>query len=80
MKEKTVIPLHKARPGQLLKIHSIPAGSEHAHFVRVGMHQGEYVHCLERLPGGTVVLKKNRQQLAVGHGLAKRILVAVIER
>jgi len=79
MKEEIVIPLHRARPGQLLKIYSIPPGTAHAHFLRLGMHQGEYVHCLERLPGGTVVLKKNRQHLAIGHALAKKIFVVVVD-
>jgi Fe2+ transport system protein FeoA len=74
-----LIPLHRAHAGQLLKIHFVPPGTACAHFLRVGMHQGEYVHCLERLPGGTVVLKKNRQQLAVGHKLARKILVVVVD-
>lgn len=79
MKESLVIPLHRARPGQLLKIYAIPPGKEYAQFLRIGMHQGQYVHCLERLPGGTVVVRKNRQQLAVGHALAKKIFVVVVD-
>lgn len=78
-KDKTVIPLHKALAGQWLKIHSIPSGVSFTHFVRVGMHQGERVRCLQRLPGGTIVLQKNRQQLAVGHSLAEKILVVVLD-
>lgn len=78
-KGRTVIPLHEANPGQWLKIHFIPSGMMFSHFVRVGMHQGERVQCLERLPGGTVVLQKNRQQLAIGHSLAKKIMVVVLD-
>jgi Fe2+ transport system protein FeoA len=77
-KELTVIPLYKARAGDLLKIHSVPPGDINAHFVRVGMHAGERVRCLERLPGGTIVLQKNRQQLAIGYALARKILVVVL--
>jgi len=74
-----VIPLHTARAGQWLRIHFVPPGISFAHFVRVGMHQGERVRCLERLPGGTIVLQKNRQQLAIGRSLAEKILVVVLE-
>ena len=49
-----------------------------AQFIRVGIHEGEKVRCLERLPGGTIVLQKNRQQIAIGHQLAKQILVTVL--
>jgi Fe2+ transport system protein FeoA len=33
------------------------------------------VKCLERLPGGTIVLQKNRQQIALGHKLARQVVV-----
>lgn len=79
MKEQPhIIPLYKAAAGQWLKIHTVPQGVAHAHFLRIGMNQGERVQCLERLPGGTIILQKNRQQLAVGHALAKKILVIVL--
>ncbi len=57
---------------------SMPAGTMRAQFIRVGIHEGEKVKCLERLPGGTVVLQKNRQQIAVGHQLARNIFVVVL--
>ncbi len=56
----------------------MPAGTLRAQFIRVGISEGEKVKCLERLPGGTVVLQKNRQQIAVGHQLARQILVIVL--
>jgi len=56
----------------------MPHGTLRAQFVRLGIHEGEKVKCLERLPGGTVVIQKNRQQIAIGHQLAKQIMVIVI--
>jgi Fe2+ transport system protein FeoA len=37
--------------------------------------KGEVVQCIERLPGGTVVIEKNRQEIAIGASLAKTIIV-----
>ncbi len=70
-----VRPLEEIRAGQWVKIISLPVGVLYAQFIRLGFHEGQRVKCLERLPGGTVVLQKNRQQVAVGHLLAKSIYV-----
>ena len=73
-----VVPLFLSATGQWLRIHSIPPGLMRAQFVRFGIYEGERVRCIERLPGGTVVIQKNRQQIAIGHVLAKQILVLVL--
>ena len=73
------IALDKAASGQWLKIKSLPTGESHPQFIRLGIHEGQRVKCLERLPGGTIVLQKNRQQVAIGHTLAKNIMVVVLE-
>lgn len=70
-----IIPLLNIKTGQWFKIHKIPTGSLRSQFIRLGIHEGERVKCLERLPGGTLILQKNRQQIAIGHTLAKKILV-----
>jgi Fe2+ transport system protein FeoA len=44
--------------------------------IRLGVVKGEFIRCLERLPGGTVVIQKHRQEIAIGVTLAKTILVA----
>ena len=46
--------------------------------IRLGILKGQLVRCLERLPGGTIVIEKNRQEIAVGVALAKAILVASV--
>lgn len=76
--EDCPVSLDSTVSGQWVKIYSIPAGLFQAQFLRFGIHKGERVRCLERLPGGTIVIQKNRQQIAIGDRLAKQILVFVI--
>jgi Fe2+ transport system protein FeoA len=71
------VPLILVRAGNLVKIISVPKGTLRAQFIRLGISEGERVTCLERLPGGTIVIQKNRQQIALGHKLAREILVQV---
>ena len=44
--------------------------------IRLGLSKGAAVRCLERLPGGTVVLESARQEIALGKVLAQRIGVS----
>jgi ferrous iron transport protein A len=78
LKPKNAVPLHLTSTGDVLRIASMPHGTLRAQFVRLGIHEGEKIKCLERLPGGTVVIQKNRQQIAIGHQLAKQIMVVVL--
>lgn len=75
---KHIVPLEFTLSGQKLQIYSIPQGPLRVQFIRIGLHEGVKVVCFERLPGGTVVLEKNRQHIAVGRALAKQILVVVL--
>ncbi|MBM4160094.1 MAG: ferrous iron transport protein A [Ignavibacteria bacterium] len=70
------ISLHCARKGSWYIIVELPDGKSKAQLIRLGIHKGELVRCLERLPGGTIVVQKNRQEIALGMSLAKSILVA----
>lgn len=72
------IPLGESTLGQGLRIQSVPA-SVRTFFLRLGIGEGEVIQCFERLPGGTVVIQKNRQQIAIGHTLARQIMVTVVE-
>lgn len=76
---KKMISLNVSPPGEWLRICSVPGGVIFTQFIRFGINEGERVMCVERLPGGTIVLQKNRQQIAIGHNLAKQIFVVVIE-
>lgn len=77
-REKEAIPLNCSTAGQAMRIQSLPKGNVRAQFIRFGIHEGEKIHCYERLTGGTIVIRKNRQQIAVGHRLAKEIMVVVL--
>jgi Fe2+ transport system protein FeoA len=72
-------PLHAAAKGRELIIVNIPDGWSRTQLIRFGILGGEQIRCLERLPGGTVVIEKNRQEIAIGAALAKTILVAYAE-
>jgi Fe2+ transport system protein FeoA len=61
--------------GSSLRVIDIPAGVEGTRLIRLGMVKGAVIKCVERLPGGTVVIGINRQEIAIGASLAKTILV-----
>jgi Fe2+ transport system protein FeoA len=70
------IPLHKVDKGSRLIIVDIPEGRARDQLIRLGVVKGEFIKCLERLPGGTVVIQKHRQEIAIGVTLARSIMVA----
>lgn len=80
MQSSDVVPLHTVAADQWIRIYSLPRGLLYAQFIRVGVSEGEQVKCIERLPGGTIVIQKNRQQIAIGHLLAKQIFVVVVRQ
>ena len=74
-KKDKVVSLTRLKKGQVMRVHSLPVGTLRAQLIRLGFNEGAIVVCFERLPGGTIVLQKNRQLIAIGHSLAKEILV-----
>jgi len=75
---QATISLNSSPVGGWIRIVSLPPGVIRAQFIRLGIGEGARIRCLERLPGGTVVLQKHRQQIAVGHQLSRQIIVAAI--
>lgn len=70
--------LVEARRGMRGTILSLPENSElRSQCIRLGIAVGASFHCIERLPGGTIVLETNRQEIALGKALASQIGVAV---
>jgi Fe2+ transport system protein FeoA len=61
--------------GSSLRVIDIPQGIDGTRLIRLGMVRGAFIRCLERLPGGTVVIGINRQEIAIGASLANTILV-----
>lgn len=69
------ITLDKARKGNKLIIVNLPSDNLKVQLIRLGITEGDSVICAERLPGGTIVLQKNRQEIAIGYDLAKKIKI-----
>ena len=69
------LPLCSVTKGSRLMIVDIPQGRGRTLLIRLGIMKGEIIQCVERLPGGTVVIEKNRQEIAIGASLAMTILV-----
>lgn len=67
--------LDKSKKGISLKIVKLPDGTYKSQLIRLGISEGDTLQCLQRLPGGTVVVQKHRQEIAVGFDLAKKIKV-----
>ncbi|MBU2491384.1 MAG: ferrous iron transport protein A [Bacteroidetes bacterium] len=67
--------LDKAKKGSPVTILSLPEGEIKVRLIRLGISEGDTVFCLERLPGGTIIIQKNRQEIAIGFDLANKIKV-----
>jgi len=74
----SMVTLFSTSTGSWVKIVSLPDNTMGARFIRLGITIGSKVRCIERLPGGTVVIQKHRQQIAIGHTLAEKISVVVL--
>lgn len=67
--------LDKVKRGQKVEICSIADATVRAQAIRFGVFEGAVVICAEKLPAGPVVINKGHQELAIGYGLAKKILI-----
>ncbi|MEO5928671.1 MAG: ferrous iron transport protein A [Candidatus Kapaibacterium sp.] len=66
------------RRGTRGTILSLPEDSElRSQCIRLGICVGASVLCIERLPGGTIILEASRQEIALGRNLAKQIGIAI---
>jgi Fe2+ transport system protein FeoA len=68
--------LSTLRRGGSARIAALPVGDIRAQFIRMGLSEGAVVRCLERLPGGTLVIALSRQELALSAELAAHITIA----
>ena len=71
----SAVPLYTVPKGSRVVIVAIPDGKRKSQLIRLGILKGELIRCLERLPGGTMVIEINRREVAVGMPLAKSIYV-----
>lgn len=70
--------LDRVKRGQSIKIMSIPNELVRAQAIRFGIAEGEVVNCEEVVPAGPIVIRKNKQQLALGRGLARQISIVLV--
>jgi len=71
--------LAEVKKGQTVKILDIPDDQIRSQAIRLGIGQGSLVTCQEIIPAGPIIIKKNRQEIAVGRGLAQVITVEISE-
>ncbi|CUT05088.1 FeoA family protein [Candidatus Chrysopegis kryptomonas] len=76
--DNEIMRLIDAEPGMELEICELPLGNLKTQFVRLGVTEGSKVRCSHRLPGGTIIITKRHQEIAVGSEIAKKILVKKI--
>ncbi|MBC8045145.1 MAG: ferrous iron transport protein A [Rhizobacter sp.] len=70
--------LKDVRKGQHLKIQRIEDAGVRTQLVRFGIGEGSTVRCHERIPFGPIVVKRGRQEVAIGREIAKAIHVELI--
>ncbi len=66
-----------AKRGQHIKIIHIPDENIRSRAIRFGIGEGSVVFCEEVLPAGPIVLRKNKQEIAIGRELANRITITL---
>jgi ferrous iron transport protein A len=70
--------LRTLKKGIIGIIRTLPSDPERrSQCIRLGLTVGARISCLERLPGGTIVLATARQEIALGKGLTEEIEVVV---
>lgn len=70
--------LDKTKRGQMIRILSISSELVRAQAIRFGISEGTEVVCEEVLPKGPVVLRKNKQEIAIGRSIASDIKVELV--
>jgi Fe2+ transport system protein FeoA len=70
--------LSTLRKGMRARIAQLPEGEMRSHFIRIGLMEGAIISCLEKLPGGTVVLGFHHQEVALSGELAESIAICQI--
>jgi ferrous iron transport protein A len=74
---KKTISLNLVPKGSRVLVVEVPEGRGRTQLIRLGVLKGEFIKCVERLPGGTIVIEKNRREIALGASLARTIFVSL---
>jgi Fe2+ transport system protein FeoA len=70
--------LDKVEKGKKFIIEQLPNDDYKLQLIRFGIAEGERASCLDKILGGTIILKKNRLEIALGSELAKKIKVTML--
>ncbi|HZW83683.1 MAG TPA: ferrous iron transport protein A [Candidatus Deferrimicrobium sp.] len=70
--------LDKAKIGQTLLIISIKNPQIRAQAIRFGISEGSQALVEQTIPAGPVILRRNRQEIAIGRALAQEIGIQII--
>ncbi|MNS51550.1 FeoA domain protein [compost metagenome] len=70
--------LDQVNRGQRVIIRGIDSPEVKTQIIRFGLGEGESAVCQEKLPQGPIVLRKNRQEIAIGRNLARSIHVEIV--
>lgn len=70
--------LDKVKKGQKIHIQKINDSRLRDQIIRLGIYEGAKVTCAERIGRGPVVIKNRMQEIAIGQGLAEKILIELI--
>ncbi|AZR73527.1 iron transporter [Anoxybacter fermentans] len=72
--------LAQVERGAKVKIKNIPDDFIRAQAIRFGISEGAEVECIEKIPGGPVIVRKRFQEIAIGRRLAENIIVSYWNR
>ncbi|HEX2988829.1 MAG TPA: FeoA family protein [Chloroflexota bacterium] len=61
--------------GERVRILNIGDPQVRIQAIRFGIGEGSDVQCAEKLPSGPIVLRRGRQEIAIGRGIARNIAV-----
>ena len=70
--------LNQLNRGQTVILLDLPSGIIRSQSVRLGLMPGTEVTCVQKMPKGPVIIRKNHQQIAVGEALAAQITVKAL--
>ncbi|WP_066634689.1 FeoA family protein [Desulfolucanica intricata] len=70
--------LDKAKKGQTVIIKSIADSFIRAQAIRLGINEGAVITCQEIVPAGPVIVLRQKQEIAIGRGLARSITVELV--
>jgi len=74
-----IVSLKECSAGTCVQIVNLSKVKEKSRLIQLGLLEGEIVQCLEHLPGGTVVVRKGKREIAIGAKLAQSILVKPVD-